>query len=213
MPFKQKNNGSIEFVRLPLDKCVYGVEKGAEGRKYFYLRRFDLSGLKYDSVRGFASSALHGLNDSSSEDDWIIPIKTSNKLNYGMLQQYASHERVVRLLALPVESRPWFSIIKTPNDIAYFAKRRLSASTALQTIGLAASLLNPATAVGAIAFFARKQHFKYNMSKSRGEQDPSIMPKVFVHKIWQVSLTGESDEIYSNIAQILASSDTWTDWS
>jgi hypothetical protein len=213
MPFKQKNNGTIEFVRLPLDKCVYGVEKGAEGRKYFYLRRFDLSGLKYDSVRNFAWSALNTLNDSSFEDDWIIPIGTLSGLNYGLLQQYKSSERISKLLALPVSSRPWFSIVKTPNNVVYFAKRRLSASTTLQTIGLGVSLLNPVTAVGAIGWFARKQQFKYNMAKSRGEQDPSVMPKVFVHKIWQVSLTGKSEEVYKNIAQILGSSDSWIDWS
>lgn len=213
MPFKQKNNGTIEFVRLPLDKCVYGVEKGAEGRKYFYLRRFDLSGLKYDSVANFARSAFGTLNDSSFEDDWIIPIATSGGLNYELLQQFKSSDKISKLLALPVSSRPWFSIVKTPNSIVYFTKRRLSASTTLQTIGLGVSLLNPVTAVGAISWFVRKQQFKYNMARSRGEQDPSILPKVFVHKIWQVSLTGKSEEVYKNIAQILSSSDAWTDWS
>ena len=212
MPFKQKNNGSIEFVRLPLDKCVYGVEKGQEGRRYFYLRRFDLSGLKCDSVKNFAGSAVECLNASSSEDDWIIPIKTAYNLNYGLLQKHSSSQGVRKLLAVPVSSRPWFSIVKTPNNISYFTKRRLSASTTLQSIGLAVSLFNPVTAVGALGWLARKQHFKYNMAKSRGEQDPSIMPKVFVHKIWQVSLTGESEEIYKNIARILESNDVWIDW-
>jgi len=212
MPFKQKNNGSIEFIRLPLDKCVYGVEKGQEGRKYLYLRRFDLSGLKYDSIKNFAGTALESLNNTSSEDDWIIPIKTSNKLNYGMLQKYSTSQRISKLLATPADSRPWFSIVKTPNDVTYFTKCRLSASTTLQSLGLTISLMNPVTAVGAITWFARKQHFKYNMAKSRGEQDPSVMPKVFVHKIWQVSLTGESEEVYKNIAEILASSDVWIDW-
>ena len=213
MPFKRKNNGSIEFVKLPLDKCVYGVEKGEEGRKYFYLRRFDLSGLKYESLDKLTWSALNVLNDSSAEHDWIIPIGSSNKLNYGLLHQYANSERIVKLLALPVSSRPWFSIVKTPNNVAYFTKRRLSVSTTLQTIGLGASLLNPVTAVGAIGWFARKQHFKYNLAKSRGEQDPSIMPKVFVHKIWQVSLSGNSEEVYKNVSHILSSSDAWIDWS
>ena len=213
MPFKQDNNGSIEFVRLPLDKCVYGVEKGEEGRKYFYLRRFDLSGLKYDSLGKLTWSALNVLNDSSAKDDWIIPIGSANRLNYGLLQQYANSERISKLLALPVSSRPWFSIVKTPNNVTYFTKRRLSVSTTLQAIGLGVSLFNPVTAVGAIGWFARKQHFKYNMSKTRGEQDPSIMPKVFVHKIWQVSLNGNSEEVYENIAKILKSSDAWIDWS
>lgn len=213
MPFKRKNNGSIEFIKLPLDKCVYGVEKGEEGRKYFYLRRFDLSGLKYESLGKLTWSALNVLNDSSAEHDWIIPIGSSNKLNYGLLHQYATSERIVKLLALPVSSRPWFSIVKTPNNVAYFTKRRLSVSTTLQTIGLGASLLNPVTAVGAIGWFARKQHFKYNLAKSRGEQDPSIMPKVFVHKIWQVSLSGNSEEVYRNVSHILNASDTWIDWS
>ena len=212
MPFKQKNNGSIEFVRLPLDKCVYGVEKGQEGRRYFYLRRFDLSGLRYDSVQDFAGSAVESLGNSSSEDDWIIPIKSTCNLNYAMLQKHSDTQGVLKLLTLPASSRPWFSIVKTPNNISYFTKRRLSASTALQSIGLAISLVNPVTTVGALGWLARKQHFKYNLAKSRGEQDPSIMPKIFVHKIWQISLTGDSDEIYENIARILGSNDVWIEW-
>jgi len=213
MPFKQKFNGNIEFVRLPLDKCVYGVEKGEEGRKYLYLRRFDLSGLQYDSLGKLSWSALNVINDSTVEDDWIIPIGSSYKLNYGLLRPYANSERITKLLALPVSSRPWLSIVKTPNNVTYFTKRRLSVSTTLQAVGLGVSLLNPVTAVGAIGWFARKQIFKYNMSKSRGEQDPSIMPKVFIHKIWQVSLNGDTEEIYKNIAQILNSNDVWVDWS
>jgi hypothetical protein len=213
MPFKQDNSGSIEFIRLPLDKCVYGVEKGEVGRKYFYLRRFDFSGLRYESLEALTSTTLDALNISSAKNDWIIPIGSSNKLNYGLLQQYKSSEKISKLLSLPVESRPWFSIVKTPNNVAYFAKRRLSVSTTLQSIVLTLSLSNPVSAAVAMGGFARKQYLKYNMSKSRGEQNPSIMPKMFVHKIWQVSLNGNSEEVYTNIAQILNSGDAWKDFS
>ena len=213
MPFKNNNNGDIEFIRLPLHKCVYGVEKGSEGKKYFFLRRFDFSGVKYSSLKDFAGSTLESLNKTSSNDDWIIPIKTSCTLLYEKLEKYTSSEKIKKLLALPLNSRPWFSIVKTPNNVAYFTKRRLSASSTLQAIGLTASLLNPIAAAGAIVWFGRKQHMKYKMARSRGEQDPSIMPKVFVHKIWQVSLTGDNDEIYNNISQILTANDVWIDWS
>jgi hypothetical protein len=211
MPFKQKRNGSIEFVRLPADKCVYGVEKGEESKRYLYLRRFDTSGLKLDSVKGFTGSLIGVLNDSSSEDDWIIPIKYTNHINTAILGQHGG-PNVAKLLAMDTSSRPWFSVVHTPNDVIYFTKRRLSASTTLQAVGLAASLLNPVSAVGAIGWFARKQHAKYNMAKGRGEKDPSIMPKVFVHKIWQVSVSGDLNEAYANIARIIESGNAWTEW-
>jgi len=137
----------------------------------------------------------------------------SSPLLYGKLEKYTSSEKIRKLLALPLNSRPWFSIVKTPNNVAYFTKRRLSASSTLQAIGLTASLLNPVAAAGAIFWFGRKQHMKYKMARSRGEQDPSIMPKVFVHKIWQVSLTGDHEEIYNNISQILTANDVWIEWS
>ena len=213
MPFKRKESGGLEFVRLPLDKCVYGVEKGVEGRRYFYLRRFDLSGLKYESVAEFAGSALQLIAFSRAEDDWMIPVHCSQDLNYDKLRTFSSTGNLRKLLSLPVESRPWFSVVKTPNGVTYLAKRRLSASSTLQAIGLGVSLMNPVTAIGAIHWLARKQEFKYRLAKSRGEEHPSIMPKVFVYKIWQVSLTGGTDEVYWNIVKILGSGSAWTDFS
>lgn len=213
MPFKRKESGGLEFVRLPLDKCVYGVEKGEEGKRYFYLRRFDLSGIKYESVANFAGSALERIATSRAEDDWMIPVHSSEELDYNRLRALSSTGELGKLLSLPAESRPWFSVVKTPNGVTYLAKRRLSASSTLQAIGLGVSLMNPVTAIGAIGWFARKQEFKYRLAKSRGEEHPSIMPKVFVYKIWQVSVTGDMDEAYWNIVKILSSGNAWTDFS
>lgn len=213
MPFKRKEHGGLEFIRLPLDKCVYGVEKGVEGRRYLYLRRFDLSGLKCESVSEFAGSALERIATSRAEDDWIIPLHSSEDLDYDKLRTFSSTAELRKLLSMPVESRPWFSVVKTPNGVTYLAKRRLSASSTLQAIGLGVSLMNPVTAIGAIGWFARKQEFKYRLAKSRGEEHPSVMPKVFVYKIWQVSLTGDREEAYWNIAKILSSGNAWTDYS
>lgn len=210
MPFKQKVSGSIEFIRLPLDKCVYGTEKGESGKRYFYLRRFDMSGLKFDSVRGFAGSLADAF-DTTFEDDWIIPIKSCADINFVRLGQHAG-QSVRKLVALEPSSRPWFSFVHTPNNVIYFTKRRLSASTTLQAVGLAVSLLNPVTAAGALGFFARKQYAKYNGSKGRGEKGPSVMPKVFVHKIWQVSISGNEEEAYKNIATIIESGNAWNEW-
>ena len=211
MPFKQRVNGPVEFIRLPLNKCVYGTEKGEPGKRYLYLRRFDTSGLKYDSVRGFAGSLLEIVENGSFEDDWIIPIKSCSDIAYGKLVPYKG-VNIGKLFELEATSRPWFSIVYTPNDVIYFTKRRISASTTLQAVGLAASLLNPVTAVGAIGWFARKQHAKYDMAKNRGERHPSIMPKVFVHKIWQVSVSGDTEEAYKNISKIIESGDAWNEW-
>ena len=175
MPFKQQSDGSIEFVKLPLDKSFYGVEKGEDGKKYLYVRKFDMSGLSYESVTGFASSFFSGLSESSFEDDWIVPIGRCDDLDYSGLVTYGG-ANVAKLCQMDAASRPWFSVISTPNNVIYFTKCRLSASTALQSLGLAASLLNPVTAVGAFGWFARKQHAKYQMSKGRGEKDPSFIP-------------------------------------
>lgn len=213
MPFKRKKSGGFEFVRLPLEKCVYGVEKGVEGRRYLYLRRFDLAGLQYESVAEFAGSALQRIASSTADDDWMIPIHSSTDLDYEKLRAFKSSDSLRKLINLPVDSRPWFSVVKTPNGVTYLTKRRLSASSTLQAIGLGMSLMNPVTAVGAIGWFARKQEFKYRLAKSRGEEHPSVMPKVFVYKIWQVSLTGDMEEAYWNIAKILSSGGAWTDWS
>ena len=213
MPFKKKSSGGIEFVRLPLTKSVYGVEKGQEGRKYFYLRRFDFDGVQAESLSQFAGSALQRIASSTAEDDWMIPIHSSEDLDYEMLGLFDFSENVRKLLSLPAESRPWFSVVKTPNGVTYFAKRRISASSTLQAIGLGASLFNPVTAIGAVGWFARKQEFKYRLAKSRGEQDPSIMPKAFVYKIWQVSLKDDIELIYQNIVKVLDGGDAWNEWS
>lgn len=210
MPFKQKNDGSIEFIRLSPEKFVYGTEKGEAGKRYFYLRRFDMSGVTFDSIRGLAGSLLNAF-DTSFEDDWIIPIKLRADIDYTLLNAYGRNS-VKRLVDTDPSSRPWFSIVYTPNNVIYFTKQRLSASTSLQAVGLTASLLNPVTAAGAIGWFARKQHAKYVGSKGRGEKHPSIMPKIFVHKIWQVSISGDKHEAYRNIASIIESGNAWNEW-
>lgn len=211
MPFKQKSDGSIEFIKIPLDKALYGVEKGQEGKKYLYLRRFDMSGVKYDSIKGFASSFLDAFEESSFEDDWIVPIKSVDSLDFNILATRGGSS-VASLCQMDSSFRPWFSLVRTPNNVLYLTKRRLSASTALQSIGLAASFLNPVTAAGAVGWFARKQHAKYKMSKDRGEKDVSVMPKVFVHKIWQVSIKGDLSEAYENIALVIESGDAYVEW-
>ena len=210
MPFKQKFDGSIEFVRLSPDKFIYGTEKGEAGKRYLYLRRFDMSGVTFDSIRGFAGSLLDAF-DTSFEDDWIIPIKLRADIDYSLLSVYG-RDNVKKLAGIDPSSRPWFSVVYTPNNVIYFTKQRLSASTTLQAVGLTASLLNPVTAVGAIGWFARKQHAKYYGAKGRGEKDPSIMPKVFVNKIWQVSISGDQCEAYRNIANIIESGNAWNEW-
>ena len=210
MPFKQKFDGSIEFIRLPPDKFVYGTEKGETGKRYFYLRRFDMSGVTFDTIRGFAGSLLNAF-DTTFEDDWIIPIKQRADIDYSLLNTYGRNN-VKKLVDADPSSRPWFSVVYTPNKVVYFTKQRLSASTTLQAVGLTASLLNPVTAVGAIGWFARKQHAKYYSAKGRGEKDPSIIPKVFVNKIWQVSIAGDKHEAYRNIANIIESGNAWNEW-
>jgi hypothetical protein len=210
MPFKQKFDGTIEFIRLSPDKCVYGTEKGEPSKRYFYLRRFDMSGVTFDSVKGFAGSLLDAFG-TTFEDDWIIPIKLRADVDYELLRVHGG-DNVKKLASFDPSSRPWFSIVYTPNNVTYFVKQRLSASTTMQAVGLAASLLNPVTAVGAIGWFARKQHAKYNGAKGRGEKDPSIMPKVFVNKIWQVSISGDQNEVYRNIAKIIESGNAWNEW-
>lgn len=211
MPFKQKSDGSIAFIRLPVGKYVYGTEKGEEGKRYLYVRRFDASGLRVDSAKGFASSLFDILENNTFANDWIIPIKSREDINFDKLCQHPG-PNVDKLLALHVSSRPWFSIIHTPNDVIYFIKTRFSASTALQAAGLAASLFNPAAAAGAIGWFARKQELKYQLAKGRGEKNPGIIPKIFVSKIWQVSITGDIEQAYRNIALIVESGNAWNEW-
>lgn len=210
MPFKQKRDGSIDFIRLPLDKCIYGTEKGESGKRYLYLRRFDTAGVTFDSLEGFARSLLEAFN-TSFEDDWIIPIKQRSEIDYTKLKSYGG-SITSKLAAADPSSRPWLSIVYTPNNVIYLTKQRLSASTTLQAAGLAVSLLNPVTAVGAIGWFARKQHIKYRGAKGRGEEHPSIMPKVIVNKIWQVSVSGDNEEAYKNIAKIIDSGNAWNEW-
>ncbi|MBV2350731.1 hypothetical protein KUL97_03295 [Synechococcus sp. HK05] len=210
MPFKQKYDGSIEFIRLPVDKCIYGTEKGEPGKRYLYLRRFDTTGVTFDSLKGLAGSLLDAFS-TSFEDDWIIPINRRSDIDYAMLQVYGGNI-VKKLASTDPGSRPWLSIVYTPNNVIYLTKQRLSASTTLQAAGLAVSLLNPVTAAGALGWFARKQHLKYNSAKGRGEKHPSVMPKVFVNKIWQVSVSGDRVEAYKNIAKIIESGNAWNEW-
>jgi hypothetical protein len=213
MPFKLSAGGKVDFIRLPLQKSVYGVEKGDEGKRYLYLRRFDTSGLDTSSVQSFAKSGLNALFGSSFEDDWIIPIKTMSDLSYPLLRPYQSISGVKKLLDISADSRPWLKIIKTPNDVLYLAKRRISASSVLQGMGLAVSMANPVTAVAATGWFVRKQWAKYKFSQGRGETHPSLAPKVFVYKTWQISVSGNLAEAYKSIAYLLGEGSVWTDLS
>ncbi len=79
MPF-QLTNGGVKFVRLPWDKAIYGTEKGADGKRYIFLRKFDFSGIDVYTLGSLASSTLKVFS-SGTEIDWIIPIKGTSKIS------------------------------------------------------------------------------------------------------------------------------------
>lgn len=211
MPFQLTTSG-VKFIRLPWDKAIYGTEKGSDGKSYIFLRKFDFSGIHVDSLSSLASSAFKVFS-SGAENDWIIPIKSFHNFDIQRLLKVGHGDGVTRLSNMPVSDWPWISLLNTPNGSWYFSKKRFSVSTALQVTSLAVSLANPMTAVAAFSMFRAKQKFKHGMSQSRGENDPSWIPKVFVHKVWQVSASGDIDEAYNNVSKLLNTNQVWTDWS
>jgi len=211
MPFQLTPNG-VKFVRLPWDKAIYGTEKGTGGKRYIFLRKFDFTGIHVDSLGSLASSTFQVFS-SGAEKDWIIPIKSFYDCDIQRLLMIGEGDGVKKLSDMPKTAWPWISLLNTPNGSWYFSKKRFSASTALQMTGLALSLANPVTAMSAFTMFRAKQKYKHGMSESRGENDPSWMPKVFVHKVWQVSASGDIDEAYKNISKLLNTNQVWTDWS
>lgn len=209
MPFRLVGD-EVQFIKIPSDKFFYGTSKGDRGKEYIYTRKLDFSGLDTSTLQNITISLLNIVE--LQNNDFFVPLSSIAPINYEMLLSYVKTSKIREFLTevLKAGDDSFFffpsllHIIHTPNNTIYFSKQRPSATGLLQYGGLAASLVTPAWPL-AINYFANKQYIKYQFSKGRGEKNPSILPRLTVHKVWQVSINGSEEEAYRNIAKIFDS--------
>jgi hypothetical protein len=181
MPYTQ-NDGKLVFIKLEPFKPIHGTWKEDEAKKFIHIRKVDYSSLIAGNWEKFAKNF-------TENQDWYVPIKVQRNFIW-------SHSALT--IKPREEERPWLSWIYTPIGQCYLVKTRLSASGVMSYGTVAMTALNPAIAFGSGLWLLRKQQLKYNLCKSRGEQAPSILPKVFARKCWFVDLEKHKPYEYAN---------------
>ncbi|MBC6435782.1 hypothetical protein FM036_41790 [Nostoc sp. HG1] len=179
MPYTQLHSRLI-FIKLEPFKPVYGAWKEENDKKFIFIRKIDYSSLLSGDWDKFSKNF-------TENQDWYIPIKEQKNFNWN---------DSALTIKLKQEERPWLSWLITPANQLYLMKTRLSASGVVGYEAGAMALMNPVHAAG--LWFVNKQRFKYAASKGRGEQSPSMIPKVFARKCWFVDLENYKSYEYVN---------------
>jgi hypothetical protein len=184
-------NGQLKLIRIPPYKSYYFTLKEDDGRTYLYSRKIDSKSLeRFISAENayqmdyFFSQAL------GVHNDWLIPIKRMWNIDPLKVQKHCHTPEAKTFAVLSKGERPDLYWIESTGGIVYICKKRESYSTALQSLSLAATFQT------AMPLFAAKQVVKERLSTLRGERNPSLVPKMFVYKVWQVPAGLKAKAIY-----------------